>query len=291
MTNDITHSPDSVSRKVIYDLGSNNGDDIPYYLKKGDVVVAVEANPALAKQIEQRFSDAISEKRLFVENCVLTARGNPREGTFHLHKSNPVLSQFPKPSAAEIGQFNEVVLPARTVTDLIDTYGPPFYIKIDVEHYDEVILGELFANNIMPPFISAESHSIEVFSLLVSQGGYKSFNLVDGSSVGTKYKDHVIQSGGGQETFSFPHQSAGPFGEDIGEPWMTADNFFRFLAFELLGWKDIHATTVIAPDPSYTPGLGIEDIDRAIKFVRLGSAMWKRVPRPLRNLLNRLTAS
>jgi hypothetical protein len=31
--------------KIIYDLGANNGDDIPYYLLKADTVVAVEANP------------------------------------------------------------------------------------------------------------------------------------------------------------------------------------------------------------------------------------------------------
>ncbi len=55
--------------KVIYDLGANTGDDIAYYLKKADKVVAVEANPTLAKQIESKYSAAISEGRLFVENC------------------------------------------------------------------------------------------------------------------------------------------------------------------------------------------------------------------------------
>ena len=37
--------------KIIYDIGANNGDDIGYYLKKADQVIAVEANPDLSKRI------------------------------------------------------------------------------------------------------------------------------------------------------------------------------------------------------------------------------------------------
>ncbi len=42
-------------KKIIYDFGANNGDDIPYYLKKAELVVAVEANPSLCQKIEERF--------------------------------------------------------------------------------------------------------------------------------------------------------------------------------------------------------------------------------------------
>jgi hypothetical protein len=57
--------------------------------------------------------------------------------------------------------------------------------------------------------------------------GYKSFALVDGSSVAERY--------------SFKPHSAGPFGPDIDGPWYDADAFFYLLASEGLGWKDIHA--------------------------------------------------
>jgi hypothetical protein len=49
-------------KKVIYDFGSNNGDDIPYYLKKSDLVVAVEADPLLCDHIKTRFSNEINQK-------------------------------------------------------------------------------------------------------------------------------------------------------------------------------------------------------------------------------------
>ena len=41
-------------KKIIYDLGSNNGDNIPYYLLKSDLVIAVEANPKLCEIIKKK---------------------------------------------------------------------------------------------------------------------------------------------------------------------------------------------------------------------------------------------
>jgi len=237
-------------RTIIYDFGSNNGDDIPYYLLKADLVVAVEANPALAKQIESRFAREIHDGRLAVENCVLTADADAPAVSFYVHNSEHVLSQFPRP--AEMESFTEVSLPARNVVDVIAAYGTPTYVKVDIEHYDEAILKALFTNDIRPPFISAESHSIEVFALMVTAGNYRSFNLVDGRSVSTRYRRHTIRSRDGEQLYSFPFHSAGPFGEDISGPWMTPDNFFAYLASEGLGWKDIHATTEIEPDPTGT---------------------------------------
>lgn len=235
-------------RTVIYDFGSNNGDDIPYYLLKADLVVAVEANPVLARQIESRFAREIDAGTLAVENCVLTADTGAPSVSFYVHKSEHVLSQFPRP--AEMESFTELSLPARNVVDVIATYGEPTYVKIDIEHYDEAILEALFTHDIRPPFLSAESHSIEVFALMVTAGRYRSFNLVDGRSVSTRYRRHAIRSRHGQQVYSFPYHSAGPFGEDITGSWMTPDTFFVYLASEGLGWKDIHASSEIEPDPT-----------------------------------------
>ena len=238
----------SAHERTIYDLGANKGDNIPYYLKKAEKIVAVEANPVLANQIRARFSESISDKRLVVHNCVLTCDKDHREVNFYIHKTLDVKSQFPRPATDHIEQFTEVSLPSMGVLDLIDRHGAPLYVKIDIEGYDQVILRELFLNNVKPEFISAESHSIEVFSLLLTLGNYRSFNIVDGSSVASKYKNSLVKTAGGVERYSFPEHSAGPFGEDIAGNWMTPDNFFRLLAFEQLGWKDVHATNAIPPD-------------------------------------------
>src|SRR5688572_5823910 len=114
--------------KIIYDFGSNNGDDIPYYCKKADVVIAVEANPVLCAHIAGRFRDEISSGKLFVENCVLNTDSDISETFFYIHKSEDVLSQFPTPSKNHINDFRRIALPALSPLKIIHKYGPPFYI-------------------------------------------------------------------------------------------------------------------------------------------------------------------
>lgn len=237
------------SKKIIYDFGANKGDDIPYYLKKADLVVAVEANPSLCHQIHERFSTEIREGRLCVENCVLAGESEDAEVCFYLHKRHHVLGQFPRPDESVIGDYNRVVLPSQSAMQIVRKHGGPYYIKIDIEGYDEVILRELFRNRVRPPFISAESTSIGVFALLAAMGEYKAFKLVEGATVAKKYRSHTIFVNGNAESYSFPPQSAGPFGEDIPGEWMNADDLFDVLAAKKMGWRDIHATSLVEPDP------------------------------------------
>lgn len=241
------------AQKVIYDLGSNNGDDIPYYLLKCDLVVAVEANPILCKHIEARFSDAIQDGRLVVENYVLDTGQSQGKVSFYIHRTNHVLSQFPRPQASELASFEEISVPAMSLTRLIGIHGAPYYVKIDLEHIDHLILADLFAHHIYPPYISAESHHIDVFTSLVALGGYRAFKLVDGPTVSTRYRQHDISTAQGMQKYSFPNHSAGPFGSDINGPWMSPDHFFGVLGVVGLGWKDIHATNVEAADPKHAP--------------------------------------
>jgi FkbM family methyltransferase len=224
--------------KVIYDLGANNGSDIPYYLLRADKVVAVEANPALCKKIKQEFSKEISEKRLaVVASVITTAKERSDAVKFYLHKRNHVLSQFPKPENFQ--DFDEVSLPSTSLKKLFDQYGKPYYLKIDIEHYDQEILRELFALDIFPTYLSAESHEPAVIAEIIMAEKYTGFKLVDGSSVARKYQNTVVDG----VTFSFPHHSAGPFGEDIEGPWFSVNDFLMLLGIEGMGWKDIHATT------------------------------------------------
>ena len=136
--------------KVIYDLGANNGDDIPYYLTKADKVVAVEANPELANKIKDRFLQEIESGKLVVEACAVTIN-NASEVNFYLC-DDPVLSTL---KTTDNSRFQKAILPAKNVVHLINEHGLPHYIKIDVEFYDHIILKYLFENGIRPPYISA----------------------------------------------------------------------------------------------------------------------------------------
>ena len=210
--------------KVIYDLGANNGDDIPYYLTKADKVVAVEPNISLVHSINQRFVDEIQSGKLIIEGCAVTTT-QESEVDFYLC-DDPVLSTL-KPT--ENSRYQKTTLPAKNIVQLINEHGLPHYIKIDIEFYDHIILRYLLENGIRPPYISAESHTIEVFALMIVLGDYNKFKLVDGDTVQNVYP-------------SFPRHAAGPFGEDINGDWYDKDQFFNVLAEAKLGWKDIHAT-------------------------------------------------
>ena len=236
-----------MARRITYDFGSNNGDDIPYYLLKSDLVVAVEANPILSKKIKRRFSSEIKQGRLVVESCVLTAEENAKTVSFYIHKKKHVLSQFPKPSPDKLNDYKEVHLPSKTVVGIIGEHGQPYYVKIDIEHYDAEILRALLAHQIYPPYVSAEAHSIEIFPLMENMG-YKAFKLVTGNTVREIYRQRSIESERGSVLYSFPKHSAGPFGNDIDGKWMTADNFRKALTDQGLGWKDIHASRIDFPD-------------------------------------------
>ena len=46
---------------LIVDVGAHNGDDTAFYLHKGYRVIAIEANPVLAKSITVRFAAASTD--------------------------------------------------------------------------------------------------------------------------------------------------------------------------------------------------------------------------------------
>jgi FkbM family methyltransferase len=263
--------------RLVYDFGMYNGDDVEYYLKKGHDVVAVEANPKLCQLCEFRFADEIKNGRLSVLNVALTDGASSGDIDFYIHKTHYFLSQLLKPTAAEIGEFDLISVPQRKASSIVQEYGSPHYVKIDVEGIDFLILKDLFEWGIKPEFISAEAHSVRVFAMLVA-GGYGCFNLVDGRSVSSTYGDSIVKTTEGVTRHSFREHSAGPYGEDLKSPWLDSDSFFYLLASEELGWKDIHASKTTQPifrrhrkTLSFTEHLAdlAPSLRRAIKF-RLG---------------------
>jgi hypothetical protein len=50
-------------KKIIYDFGANNGDNIQYYLLKSDLLVAIEANPELCDFIRKKFKQEIDNSQ------------------------------------------------------------------------------------------------------------------------------------------------------------------------------------------------------------------------------------
>jgi len=233
---------------VIYDFGMNEGLNLDYYLKKGFKVVAVDANPQVCESTRAKFYNFIDSGQLVVINCAISLSDNSELIEFYLHKVHSVLSRLPRPSVEELENFYPILISQKKASSIIKDHGSPHYVKIDLETFDPYVLQDLFENRIVPPYISVEAHEVEVFLRLL-QIGYKVFNLVDGPSVFTFYRAHRIKTKDEDEVYSFLRDSAGPFGEDIKTPWLDKKSFMYLLAASSLGWKDIHATTILPPHP------------------------------------------
>jgi FkbM family methyltransferase len=227
--------------KYIFDFGAHVGENLEYYLSRADKVVAVEANPYLCSIIKNKFNSEVIDGKLLVENVALTDSSVSPESEvdFFVNIEASVKSQIGEP--LKIEDFSRISVKSMPASNIVRKYlsqdNDPFYVKIDLEYHDSVVLMDLFRHNIFPDFISAESHTIETFAALVSSGKYNSFALVPGKKV------HLYKWGSKSGDFyNFNKSSAGPFGGDISTDWYDVNTFYQVLYLEKLGWKDIHAS-------------------------------------------------
>jgi FkbM family methyltransferase len=267
------------SRSTIYDVGANNGDDLPYYLLRADKVVAIEANPLLCDQIRARFQEEISAGRLIVENCVLSDQPGDDEVDFYIHRGFHIWSQFPRPEPERLGEFDCRRLRSRFIVDVLRQHGEPLYVKIDVERFDGPLLSAMFKAGVRPPYVSAECTSFEIPAILSLEGGYRAFKLVDAQSVHRTYRRRIIKGPGASTgvEFSFPMHAAGPFGDDIDGPWMSADHVVELIGICGFGWRDLHATNLAEPE-----------IDVAKHHRRVAAAILQRGTRTAQTRLRRV---
>lgn len=242
-------------KKIIYDLGANEGQNIPYYFHKSDLVVAVEANPYLCNLLKKKFEKQILEKKLIVENLVVTNNESFVE-SFYISKFGSQFSTCrPEKNVLQIrdktitkDDYLEKLINSINILDLLKKHGHPHYIKIDLEHFDEIILNEILEKCINKPlYISSECQDIKVYDILIRSNEYQSFKYVLGSKVGDNYSNHKFKDiNNFEQVFNFKKHSAGPFGDDILGNWLSKDEFKnKFLELsdhELApGWIDIHA--------------------------------------------------
>lgn len=178
--------------KLVFDIGFYDGQDTINMLELGHKVIAVEANPQMVKVGLQRPTAAVANRtgQLRVETVGITsarvAAGRPL--TFYVHKTVSEWSSF-KPNPQKIGEFRALEVPTTTCAALIEKYGVPYYMKIDIEGGDAACVHSLRRNQ-LPMYISTENPLLLSFLLKL---GYRSFKMV--SQVYTRRGS--VQSSGG----------------------------------------------------------------------------------------------
>lgn len=228
---------------LIFDVGMNNGDDTGYYLKKGCRVVAIDANPQLCADARIRFRDVISAGLLEVLNVGLSDQEGVAE--FFINTHEHAISTFAPRKFADMDWVKQdwvkVDVPTTRLSNIVREYGNPWFIKIDVEFYDTIVLLDLFRQNIVPPLISVEVQELKSFYALVCMG-YAQFRVVPGDTIHLKYGDQNIKRyDGNLVRHSFERSSSGPFDDDLPGPWMSDLDAIKELLQFGVGWVDVHA--------------------------------------------------
>lgn len=145
---------------LVFDIGANVGTMTTIFASLGAKVIAVEPNPDCARHIERTTS------RDRVE--VLQAAVGEKNGQADLEisdrkdKMSSLSSEWreavTKGNPSYARQWNrKLTVPMITLDSLVQQFGAPFYIKIDVEGYEHQVLSGL---STCPPLLSFEFNSV-----------------------------------------------------------------------------------------------------------------------------------
>jgi FkbM family methyltransferase len=220
---------------LIYDVGLHQGEDTDFYLKKGFDVVALEADPELIAQCKIRFRDAIARGRLRVIEGAIAPTSAGEKVTFYRAPRRSIWGTIEEAWAernTKLGYISEKIeLPRVDIGEVYRSHGIPFYLKIDVEGVDRLVLDGLKQFEARPRYLSIESEKVDFAELqaemaLLRDLGYTKFKPVQQQSVpGTTIRTKTLD--GSEMKHVFERDASGPFGEDIPQPWLSFDDTLR----------------------------------------------------------------
>jgi len=235
-----------MDERLIFDVGMYRGEDTAFYLKKGFRVVAIEADPELCTLTGERFSADLASGQLTIVNKAVSNSS----GSVTLYKNtsygtwNTIRRDWAQRNR-ELGTDSiPVEVEAVTLCDLLETFGTPYYLKIDVEGMDLTALETIAGLRERPKYASIESDKTSFAGLrrefeLFKQLGYDSFKIVPQHKVFRQKPPHPAREGRYID-FAFEDGATGLFGEEAPGSWLSADDALEayrpiFLRYALTG--------------------------------------------------------
>jgi FkbM family methyltransferase len=236
-----------MNKGLIFDIGFHIGQDTDFYLKKGFWVVAVDANPQLIEEGKKKFVDYIKAGRLILLNVGI---GKGEEVLpFYVNEELSEWSSFDKQIGTTRGNYRVIEVPLVTLRSIVEKYGVPYYIKIDIEGHDLMAIQSLRRMADKPKYISIENGQVHMIDELYGLG-YTKFKFVNQAKI--QEIKLVTPSGEGKFIdYTFPFGSSGPFGEEIEGPWLGKEEVMALSSAywgnpdrdaNIHGWYDLHAS-------------------------------------------------
>lgn len=141
--------------KTIFDFGMYDASDTLYYLEAGFRVVAVEANPSLLERARSALAPYIASEQLHLIGGAISNDHTDVELTVCGEDSGSSSIY-----AVRVNGRNPVgtyTVPGITTLDLIEQFGTPYYLKIDLEGADRLAVLSLSART-KPEYLSFEAN-------------------------------------------------------------------------------------------------------------------------------------
>lgn len=200
---------------LVFDLGAHLGADTSYYLARGFRVVALEANPDLARRLPALDHSG----RLVVEARALSSEAGPitlhvplDDGASCWATTSPEQARMLRGARVETRGISVETV---TLADLVARHGTPYYIKCDIEGSDDLFLEMLSRLERKPATVSVELTQVSLSAVLSQLGhvrecGYRRFIIRDQahlpSAMFVAGRLHPIQG-----------MWSGPFGAEIDD--------------------------------------------------------------------------
>ena len=161
--------------RTLFDIGANKGNYTLANINKYDKIVLVDANYQLCK--EMKLPD-----KCVIENCIVSSDKNV---PFYINKDSDTIStastfwinegRFSKNNSWEC--HNNI--PTMSIDDLVNKYGIPSYIKIDVEGYEKNVIKSMSKYYCELSFEWAEESLSDIFDTItyLKDIGYNNFAI------------------------------------------------------------------------------------------------------------------
>lgn len=217
---------------LIYDVGLHLGEDTEFYLKKGFGVVAIEANPVVATKTADRLKAYVDAGQLTIVNKAIARDEGPI--TFFVSDLSIWSTTDPKVAErnARLGSVTrEITVPGVSLDRLLEEYGVPYYMKIDIEGADILCLEGLLTSADRPQYVSLESSKtsfedlVHEFCLLQSLG-YRKYKIVAQHRIGEQRLPSPAREGQYIE-HAFEEGSSGAFGRELPGEWMSLEQALK----------------------------------------------------------------
>lgn len=214
---------------LVYDIGMNAGEDSRFYLLKGFRVVAVEADPQLCSTAEHALKDFVATGQLTIVNRAIAEKPGP---TIFYRSAvqgwGTIDSHWNEDNCARGISSEPMPVEAITLAELVERYGKPYYMKLDIEGMDRKAVQSLASTSVRPDYLSMETSFSRHPALAAFQAdlealaglGYARFKIIDQQAVSRQVPPRPAMAGN-YVAYQFENGESGLFAEEAPGEWMT----------------------------------------------------------------------